>query len=357
MTTPTLLGRPVCAVVVLLTAACGAAGASSADLPASTATVAPVTPSTLPLYVPPVAPVAGAGESTGEQPPLVTVAVDEPAMLPVTVASADGTEVTIADRSRILPLWSNLSEIVFGLGLGEHVVGRDASATFAEAAHLPLVTRGHDVSAESVLSLRPTVVLAQTDTGPAEALDQIRAAGVPVLVLDTPTSVSDATARISAVATALGVPRAGAELATRTDAAIEAVLADVPHDRAPVRVAFLYLRGSAGVYLLGGPGSGADSMLAAAGAVDAGTWMGLERAFTPLTSEALAAAAPDAILMTTTGLESIGGIDQLVQIPGVAQTPAGEHRRVITVEDSLLYSFGARTPQAIADIVRQLYPE
>lgn len=85
--------------------------------------------------------------------------------------------------------------------------------------------------------------------------------------------------------------------------------------------------------------------------------MGLERAFTPLTSEALAAAAPDAILMTTTGLESIGGIDQLVQIPGVAQTPAGEHRRVITVEDSLLYSFGARTPQAIADIVRQLYPE
>src|SRR5262249_18804242 len=110
------------------------------------------------------------------------VHVAERPVLPVTVPSADGAQVTITDTSRIVPLWGNLSEIVFSLGLGDKVVARDASATFAEAAGLPLVTRGHDVSAESVLSLRPTVVLAQTDTGPREALEQIRAAGVPVLV-------------------------------------------------------------------------------------------------------------------------------------------------------------------------------
>ena len=83
-----------------------------------------------------------------------TAEMGGPPSLPVTVASADGRTVTVADVSRIIPLQGNLAEIVFDLGLGDHVVGRDISATFDEASHLPLVTRAHDVSAESVLSLR-----------------------------------------------------------------------------------------------------------------------------------------------------------------------------------------------------------
>lgn len=308
---------------------------------------------TLPLFVPPLD-AAPPTDGPAAQ-PLEPVLVDETSALPATVMSADGSSVTITDTSRIVPLWGNLSEIVFSLGLGDRVVARDSSATFGEAAGLPLVTRGHDVSAESVLSLRPTVVLAQTDTGPPEALDHIRNAGVPVLVLDTPNSVRDAVDRIALLAAALGVPGAGAALATRTQSDIDAVLADVPIVGTPPRVAFLYLRGTAGVYLLGGPGSGADSMIEAAGGVDAGTAIGLENAFTPLTSEALVLAAPDVIMMTTTGLESVGGIDGLVQIPGIAQTRAGLDRRIVTVEDGLLFSFGARTPLAIAEIVRQLH--
>jgi iron complex transport system substrate-binding protein len=275
--------------------------------------------------------------------------------LPATVTSADGREVTVTDVSRIVPLWGNLSEIVFALGLGDNVVGRDISATFPEAEHLPLVTRSHDVSAEAVLSLRPTVVLAQTDSGPPEALDHIRAAGVPVVVLDLPEGIDDITPRIQLVADALGVPEAGAELAARTEGEILEVQEAIPSgDEAP-KVAFLYLRGQAGVYLIAGPGSGADSMIQAAGGVDAGTAMGLDQPFTPLTSEALVQAAPEAILMTTTGLESVGGIDGLVEIPGIAQTPAGQGRRVITVEDSLLYSFGSRTALALGSLIGQLH--
>ena len=96
-------------------------------------------------------------------------------------------------------------------------------------------------------------------------------------------------------------------------------------------------------------------MIEAAGGVDAGVEMGLDRAFTPITSEALVEAAPDVILMTTTGFESVGGMDGLVAIPGVAQTPAGENRRVVTIEDGLLYSFGTRTPEALRELVTGLY--
>lgn len=277
--------------------------------------------------------------------------------LPAKVASADGHTVTVEDTSRVVPLTGSLNEIVFTLGLGEQVVARDITATFEQAADLPVVTRAHDVSAESVLSLKPTVVLADTTTGPAEAISQIRDAGIPLVVLDPPKELDDIGPRIEAVAGALGVAEAGKALVERTEQRIDKVRADVPDlpaaDRP--RVAFLYLRGSASVYLLGGRESGAGSLLEAAGALDAGKESGLRKDFTAITSEALAKAAPDAILVMAKGLKSVDGVDGLVKIPGVAETPAGMDRRVVSIDDGVLLNYGPRTDQVLADLVDQLY--
>ncbi|MFE0852733.1 heme/hemin ABC transporter substrate-binding protein [Streptomyces mutabilis] len=276
--------------------------------------------------------------------------------LPVTVRSADGAQVEVERAERIVPLSGSLSEIVFTLGLGDRVVARDVTATFEQAAKLPVVTRGHDVSAESVLSLKPDLVIAETTTGPEEAVDQIRAAGVPVLFVEAAGGLDDVGPRIQAVADALGVPAAGKELTRRSEQRIEAVREDVPHGERP-RVAFLYLRGSASVYLIGGKGSGAGSLIEAAGAVDAGAASGLEKDFTAITSEALVKAAPDAILVMSKGLESVGGVDGLVKIPGVAQTPAGLDRRIVSVEDGVLLNYGPRTDRVLKSVVAQLYGE
>ncbi|MFC7883410.1 hemin ABC transporter substrate-binding protein [Streptomyces sp. NPDC057376] len=276
--------------------------------------------------------------------------------LPVTVRSADGEQVEVERAERIVPLSGSLSEIVFTLGLGDRVVARDVTATFEQAAQLPVVTRGHDVSAESVLSLKPDLVIAETTTGPEEAVDQIRAAGVPVLFVEAAKGLDDVGPRIQAVADALGVPAAGAELTRRSEQRIEAVREDVPRGEKP-RVAFLYLRGSASVYLIGGADSGAGSLIEAAGAVDAGAASGLEKDFTAITSEALVKAAPDAILVMSKGLESVGGVDGLVKIPGIAQTPAGMDRRIVSVEDGVLLNYGPRTDQVLESVVTQLYGE
>ncbi|MFJ2826349.1 hemin ABC transporter substrate-binding protein [Streptomyces sp. NPDC087263] len=275
--------------------------------------------------------------------------------LPVTVGSSDGKKVTVRAAERIVPLSGSLSEIVFTLGLGDRVVARDITATFAQAEKLPVVTRNHDVSAESVLSLKPDLVLAETTTGPDEAMEQIRDAGVPVLVVDPALGLDDVGPRIQAVADALGVPADGKRLTQRSEDRIAAVRKAIPAHEEHPRVAFLYLRGSASVYLIGGRGSGATSLLEAAGAVDAGAESGLEKDFTTITTEALAQAAPDAILVMTKGLESVGGIDGLVKIPGVAQTPAGMERRVVSIEDGVLLNYGPRTDEVLKSIVDQLY--
>ncbi|MFJ9318918.1 heme/hemin ABC transporter substrate-binding protein [Streptomyces globisporus] len=277
--------------------------------------------------------------------------------LPVTVDSADGKKVTIDSTDRIVPLTGSLSEIVFTLGFGKQVVARDITATFEQAEKLPVVTRAHDVSAESVLSLKPTIVLADTTTGPSEAIDQIRDAGIPLLVVEPAKGLSDVGRRIDTVAEALGVPSAGTELKERTEKRIADVQKSIPDhtDGKKPRVAFLYLRGSASVYLLGGAESGASSLLEAAGAVDAGKESGLDKDFTAITSEALAKAAPDAILLMTKGFESVGGMDGLVKIPGIAETPAGMDRRVVTVDDGVLLNYGPRTDRVLTEIVEQLY--
>lgn len=297
----------------------------------------------------------GAGDG-GETTGAVATLVENPKpVLPVTVTSADGRRVTVADTSRIIPLWDNLAEVVFALGLGDNVVARDTSTTFAQAKNLPLVTRAHDISPESVLSLRPTLILADEQTGPPEALRQIRDVGVPVVVFNRPKNVEEIGSQIERIATTLGVREQGKALAARATREIREVTSRVPDAADRPRVAFLYLRGGAGVALLAGPGSGVDSMIEAAGGDDAGTALKLSNPFTPLTSEALVTAKPDVILMTTTGLQSVGGIEGLLEVPGVAQTPAGKNRRVVTMEDGLLFSFGTRTAGALRTLSAEFF--
>ncbi|MFE7558960.1 hemin ABC transporter substrate-binding protein [Kitasatospora sp. NPDC057500] len=301
------------------------------------------------------------GEATGtgsRAPDKVEPLPDAPTpRLPATATSADGRTTTVTSAERIIPLNGSLAEIVFSLGLGPKVVARDVSTTFEQATALPVITQAHDVSAEGVLSLHPTVVLADRSTGPAEAIAQIRAAGVPLLVLDDAKRLEDVGPRIDTVAAALGVPDAGRQLKERTEQRITEAKAALPAVERRPKVAFLYLRGSASVYLLGGPASGAGSLIEAVGGEDAGTAAGLSGDFTPLTSEALVKAAPDAILVMSKGLDSVGGVDGLLKLPGVAQTPAGLDRRVVSIEDGQLLSYGPRTPQVIHEIAEQLYPK
>ncbi|WP_431044728.1 heme/hemin ABC transporter substrate-binding protein [Streptomyces sp. P1-3] len=295
----------------------------------------------------------GAGQPADRVEPL-TGAPPAP-RLPATVRSADGRDVTVRSTDRVVPLTGALSEIVFTLGLGDKVVARDITATFEQARKLPVVTRGHDVSAESVLSLKPTLVLAESLTGPDEAIAQIRDAGIPLVVLDPAKKLSDVGPRIDTVAAALGVTRAGDRLRQRTEQRVEKVRQAIPGREKRPRVAFLYVRGSASVYLLGGADSGAGSLLEAVGAIDAGKESGLTKDFTPITSEALVKAEPDAILVMAKGLDSVGGIDGLLKVPGVAETPAGLDRRVVTVEDGVLLNYGPRTDEVLRSIADQLH--
>jgi iron complex transport system substrate-binding protein len=283
--------------------------------------------------------------------------------LPATVTDNQDTQVTVTDASRILALdiYGSLAATVFGLGLGDRVVGRDTSTSFPGASDLPLVTQnGHELNGEAILDLAPTVVITDTSIGPWDVILQLRDAGIPVVVVTPERSMSNTSELIMSVANALGVPAQGAQLAERVSGEIATVTAEIqqitPADVADrPRIMFFYVRGGAGVYYLFGKGSGADSLIDALGGVDVASeigWQGMR----PMNAEAIVTSAPDVILMMTKGLESVDGVDGLLQrVPAIAETPAGQKRRIVDMSDYEIMSFGPRSAAVIDALARAIY--
>ncbi|WP_167475034.1 heme/hemin ABC transporter substrate-binding protein [Nocardia arthritidis] len=277
--------------------------------------------------------------------------------LPVTVHSFDGSHVTVTDASRIVAVdqYGTLAQTVYALGLGQKLVGRSSRANFPAVQHVPNVAGGNGaLNMESLLALRPSVFLTDTVTATPQLRDQLRATGVTTVYFDPSRTMDAVGPQIQAVAYALGVPDAGKALAQRTRDEIAAATAGIPKHDQSLKIAFLYLRSTA-ITFISGPNSGADALISALGATDAGTAAGLKEPFTSITSEAMIGAAPDVLLVMTDGLDSIGGVDGLAKIPGVAQTPAGRNKRVVDMSDTVLLGFGPNTGRVVAALGQAVY--
>lgn len=279
--------------------------------------------------------------------------------LPTTTRSFDGTEVTVTDTSRIIAVdrYGTIAQTVWALGLGDNLVGRSTSASFPAVADVPNVAGGNGaLSVEAVLALRPSVFLTDTTSAAPAVRDQLRAAGVTVVYFDPQRTMDGVVPQIQAVADALGVSAAGTALGQRTTDEIAAASAAVPTQDPQPKIAFLYLRSTA-ITMIAGRGSGADSLITAIGGIDAGTAAGIDEPFVAITSEAMIAAAPDVMLVMSDGLESVGGVDGLVKIPGIAQTPAGRGHRVVDMSDAVVLSFGPNTGRVISALSEAVYGE
>lgn len=264
------------------------------------------------------------------------------------VRSISLTTQTSLSVSRVVVLANGVAEIIQSLNAQSVIVGRDISSTEDSLSDIPIVTSGHQVLPEKVIALKPDLVLIDASTGPKSAIEAIRSAGIKVIQTPESWSLADLPIKVRAVGDAIGAQDQAEDLVQQLNQSLR-----VSTVKNSPRVAFLYLRGTSSVYLIGGAGSGADSMLDAIGAIDIGA-QSLDRPFNTLTAESLAELNPDVILVMSKGLESVGGVQGLLKLPGVGQTKAGKNSAVIDVDDSLLLSFGPRTPSLVEALAKAL---
>jgi len=267
----------------------------------------------------------------------------------VCLSLALATPSLAEEAARVITLGGSVTEIAVALGAGDRLVARDSTSNFpASITTLPDVGYIRALSPENILALDPTLIVAEGDAGPPEAVEVLKAAGIPFVLVPQATDPGGVLAKITAVADALDLP--GAALVADVQAGLDAAKAKAAEVTAPKRV--LFILSLQGGVMAGGEGTEAEGIIRLAGGVNAASGF---RGYKPMTDEAVLAAQPDVILMMDReGDLSISEADVLAQ-PALSQTPAAAAGAIVRMDGMLLLGFGPRTPEAARALHAALY--
>ncbi|MEH2540284.1 MULTISPECIES: heme/hemin ABC transporter substrate-binding protein [unclassified Bradyrhizobium] len=270
----------------------------------------------------------------------------------VTVHDARDRDVTIADPARTVSIGGAITEILYALGFEDRLVGVDSTSLYPAAAReKPDVGYMRQLSAEGVLGLNPSLVLAAQGSGPKETIDVLEAAKVPLVLVPDTFSEAGLLDKIKLVGHAMDADKR-AECLT---AAVSDDLTQLRELRAkvtkPVRVMFVMslLNGRA---MAAGKNTAANEIIALAGGINA---IDGYEGYKPINDEAIVAAKPDVVLSIQRGKDSLDAEAVYVH-PAFALTPAAANKAFISMEGLYLLGFGPRTAAAARDLSIKLYP-
>ena len=270
---------------------------------------------------------------------------------PATQAT-EGADV-FPDASRIAAIGGAVTEIVYALGEQQRLVARDSTSVYPEAAFsLPDVGYLRALSPEGVLSVNPSGILALQGSGPREAVDVLKKASVPYIVVPEKFDHAGILDRIRVVARAIGADAKGEALAADVDARLKAAEALTANVKERKRILFI-LSFKDGRILASGGGTAADGIIALAGGVNAVE--GFE-GYKQLADEAVIGARPDVILMMDRGrVDHDFNEAELFAHPALSSTPAGAGHKFVRMDGAYLLGFGPRTAGAVHDLAVALY--
>lgn len=253
----------------------------------------------------------------------------------------------LAQAERLVTIDGSITEIVYALGAQDRLVGVDTTSIYPTAAtELPDVGYMRTLSAEGILSLAPERIITTEDAGPADALEQLIAAGVQIDILDNEPSLAGLKHKIQATADALGMSNAGAALVATVDAEVQAAQQQLSESVGALNVMFVMDGGSRG-FQVAGTGTLANGVLEVAGFNNV---FGDIRGYKALTPEAAIEANPDAILV----FHSQDDLATLAANPALRLTAAAENGHIYSVDDIDLLAFGPRLGWSLQQLAERL---
>ncbi|MGK4438254.1 heme/hemin ABC transporter substrate-binding protein [Yersinia proxima] len=244
---------------------------------------------------------------------------------------------------RIVTIGGDVSEITYALGVGDLIVGRDSTSLNPKALKaLPDVGYIRLLNAEGILALKPTLILSSQRAEPSRVLRQVMEYGVKLIYVPADKSPQGVIDKIRLIATTVGQEEKGQQLIQH----YQQQLATVVSSPLPVKALFVMIH--AGIPpLAAGLDTAADSMFKAAGLNNA-----IEEfsGYRPLSQEGIIDSAPDLLIVTTHGVASLKGVENVWRLPGLALTPAGKQKRLLVLDDIALLGFGLHTPEVLKQL-------
>jgi iron complex transport system substrate-binding protein len=257
--------------------------------------------------------------------------------------------VSASQGKRVVSVGGALTEILFMLEADNELVGVDSTSIYpVRAQGFPNVGYARQLSAEGVLSLRPTHVLATEEAGPPAVLKQISAAGARITLLPAKHQYAGLRQRVLGVGRVLERADTAQIILEQLDSTWDQVQRQIAtqtnaSSTRVARVMFILAQSPAQV-LVAGASTAAQAMLRYAGVTNAAKGF---KGYKPLTPEAMIAAQPDCVLVTEQGLLAAGGLEAILRLPGLDQTPAGRSQAVIAMDALRMLGFGPRMPAAV----------
>lgn len=256
-------------------------------------------------------------------------------------------------NERIITAGSAITETVCALGDCDKIIASDRTSTYPAAIQkLPSIGYRSGINAEGILSLKPTMVIVEKDYVEESVLQLLSSAPLKLVIIDRKLNFQDTKQMVQQIATALNKQSDANKLITKIENELEEVKLLLEKKSTTPKVLCIYNRGTATISA-GGSETFAE-ILKYAGAENA--FSNIE-GYKALNTEAVIKANPDYLLMVSTGLESLGGIEGVLKLPGIPLTTAGKKKQIIAVESLKLTNFGPRFGEALKEVVLQVHPE
>lgn len=249
---------------------------------------------------------------------------------------------------RIITLAPNLTEIVYAVGAGARLVGNTTYCNYPpEAQQVTKIGDTMQPNIESIVALRPQLVLVSTASQLETFTRQLDEQGIAVFVTD-PRSLEDVFRSIKTLGELLNESERAAQLVSELRGRAAAVEAAVKPS-APVRV--FYQVSAAPLYTIGRDAFLTDLIRRAGGQSVTAEVPG---AFPRYSDEAALATQPEAIVMSVDSSMDQGNARPAQSL---AKSPAAQQGRVYGINGDLLSRPGPRLVEGLEQMARVLHPE
>jgi heme transport system substrate-binding protein len=258
--------------------------------------------------------------------------------------------------TRVVCVSKQINEYLYDIHAESVLVARDLTSVYPpEITKLPSVGYHRALSAEGIISMRPTMLLTDGNLGPEGVVAQVRKVGIPVVVMDPGSTPDSARLLMTRLGTEFHHERQADSVIARWYRGMAAALADSSTwNRGPKpRVLVMHFGQIANDYLAIKRGTPADQMIRWAGGENAIDSVG---GMLRLTPELIAKAAPDVIIATDVGYDRVGSADKFASLPGVSLTPAARGKRIYRVDETEVMYYGPRTTATLEKIEKWLHP-
>jgi iron complex transport system substrate-binding protein len=275
---------------------------------------------------------------------------------PMTFTDGLGRKVNlVGPAQKIISLAPSNTELLFAVGAGKQVLGRDEMSDYpAEAANLPKMGGYDKYNLEQIVALKPDLVLlAEINT--TELLKQLEDLGLNVYYLSNPKTLEDMYANLELVAKMTGHEKETASLVESLKTRVTAVQQKVSVSSfMPVVFYELDSTDPAKPYTVG-PNTFADLLISRAGGQNMTSLAGIKDSYPQVSVEQLVSSNPDMILlgdsMWGVSVESVG------QRPGWEKLKAVTASQVYAFDDNLVSRPGPRLVDGLEALAKLLHPE